>query len=146
VFSYRKGTYRAGIFDGILRLTSRDRQPNEIVASPLLHREIDGVAVGGPLCRALAIVDRRTDFPAVAAVGVHDPDVGVLHGGLAVGEAAAGATKEDALAIGRPEWIVFDEFAGGDAADGVVRQFQRENVIVKEFVLVRLRIREIEKL
>ena len=53
-----------------------------------LHSEVDGVAIGLPLRRALSIVDSRADLAAVRTVGIHDPYVGVLHGGFAVGETA----------------------------------------------------------
>src|ERR1700730_1899264 len=109
-------------------------------AAALLDCEIDGVAVGRPLRRALAIINSRSDFPTIAAVSVHHPYVRVLHGGLAVGQAATGAAVNDVLSIRRPKRLVFVVFGGGEPANAAVGDAQRENVVVEEFVLIRLAI------
>ena len=73
-----------------------------MIAAAFLHGEIDGAAIGRPLGRTLTIVNCIPDFVAIAAVGVHDPDVGIFHGGFTVGEATARATIDDGFAVRRP--------------------------------------------
>ena len=109
-----------------------------MVASPILHREVHRAAVGRPLRRALAIVNHRSNFAAVAAVGVHHPDVRVFHGRLTVGQAAFCAAINDVLAVRRPQRLVLVVFGRGQAANAAVRHIQRENVIVEKLVLIWL--------
>ena len=102
IFSDGPGCDIAGVLQNVFRLAIRDWQAHEMVAAVFLHSEVDGVAIGLPLRRALSIVDSRADLAAVRTVGIHDPYVGVLHGGFAVGETATGAPIDDELAVRRP--------------------------------------------
>src|ERR1700740_1117977 len=103
-------------------------------AAALLHGEVHGVAVGRPAGRALTVVNRGPDFAAAAAVSVHDTHMSVFHSGFAIGEAAAGTAKQNALAVGRPARVVLNGFSRGDAPAGIVGHFERVNVIVEELV------------
>ena len=103
------------------RLAARNRQPHQVVTAPLLKSEVHGAAVRRPTRRTLAVVQDGADFAAVAAVGVHHPNVGVFHGRLAVGQAAAGAAIDDVLAVRGPERLVLAVFSRGQAANAVVR-------------------------
>ena len=111
-----------------------------MVTAALLHGEIDSAAIGCPMRRALAIVDHAADFAAIAAIGIHDPDVRVFHGGLAVGEAATRAAIDDGFSVRRPQRIVFVGLGCGQTVNAVVGELQREEVVVKEFILIRLAI------
>ena len=88
----------------------------------------------------MATVENRADFAAVAAVGVHEPDVRVLHGGFAVGEPAPRAAIDDALAVWRPQGVVLVRLRGRQAANAVVGNAQRENVVIEKLVLIGLAI------
>src|SRR6266436_6553585 len=90
------------VFHYIFRLAAGDGQPHQMVAASLLNRKVDGAAVRRPPWRALTVVQDGADFAAVAAVGVHHPNVSVLHGRLAVGQSASSAAKDDTLALWRP--------------------------------------------
>src|ERR1035438_7759776 len=102
VLADRRCSNATGVVYDVFGLSPGDGQPNKVIAAAFLHGEIDGAAVGRPLWRALTIVNRIPDFAALAAVGVHDPDVGVFHGRFPIGEATARATIDDGLAVRRP--------------------------------------------
>ena len=72
----------------------------------------------------------------VRAVGVHHPDVRVLHRRLEIGEAALGRLERDRLAVGRPARMVFVALGRGQPADRLVGELQREEVVVEELVVV----------
>src|SRR5262249_19545837 len=93
VFADRNGTYKAGLFDNIFELSAVDGQAHQIVAAAFLHGEVDGIAVGRPASGTLSVINHRANFAAIAAVGVHHPNVRIFHGGFAVGESAQGASK-----------------------------------------------------
>jgi len=102
VLADRPGSHSADIVYQVFWLSSGDRQAHEMIIAAFLHREINRAALRRPLRRPLPIVNRAPNFAAMAAVGVHDPDMRVFHGGLAIGEAAAGAAINNEFAVRRP--------------------------------------------
>src|SRR5438309_2280548 len=76
-----------------------ERYSPDIDVPSFHHPSENALSITRPMCADLAVVDGGADFAAVAAVGVHDPDVRVFHGGLEVGESAPGAEEQDLLAI-----------------------------------------------
>ena len=100
VFRDRESTDKTRLLHDILRFSSRNRQPHQIVAPSLLHREVHRVSVRTPMRRALPVVNGRADFAPVASIGVHQPHMCIFHRGFAVGQSAACSAKKDFLAIG----------------------------------------------
>ena len=61
---------------------------------------------------SLAVVDDGADLPPSRSVRVDDPDVGVLHRGLEVGEAALRAEEDDLLPVRREPRLVLGALRG----------------------------------
>src|SRR3990172_2397372 len=97
----RERAYSAPLPDDRLRLSFRRTDPIENLRSPLLHREVNPLPVARPRGPRLTIVEPRK-LPPPAPVGLHDPDVGVLHGRFGGGEAAARSFVDDRSAVGGP--------------------------------------------
>src|SRR5262249_35428375 len=93
---------------------------------PLLQREIQGATIRGPLRRALAVVDDRSDFAPVASIGTHDPDVSVLHGSLTVGNSPPSAAIGNLLSVWGPDGVVLVIFRRGKALYSSVGDIQGE--------------------
>src|SRR5258708_37340755 len=81
---------------------SGDGQPHQVDAAALLNREVDSAAVRRPTWRALTAVQDSADFTPIAAVGVHHPNVRILHSRLAVGQSAASAAENNSFSVRRP--------------------------------------------
>src|SRR5258708_21967474 len=105
-------------------------------AAALLHREVHRVAVRSPLWRALAIVDHRADFAALAAVRVHDPNVRVLHGGFAIGQTSAGAAIDNVFTVRRPQRLVLVGFRGGQPAPPALPDAPGGKNVIKKIVFI----------
>ena len=91
---------------------------------------------------ALAIVNDGADLAAMAAVGVHYPNVLVFHGGFPVGETPLGGRIGDGFAIRGPARGVFVTFRCREAADGAVGDTKRKDVVIEKLVGIGFAIRD----
>ena len=117
-----------------------------MVAAALLNSKIDSAAVRRPSRHTLAVVQDRADFAAIAAIGIHHPNVRVFHGRFAVGQPAARPAKDNALAVRRPQRLVLVVFRGCQPANAVVRNLQSKNVVIEKLILIRFPIRNKDNL
>src|SRR6185437_16267196 len=131
-----KRTRGAGAVQEGLRLAAMHRKFFEVNAAADLHGEIDCVTRRRPHWRALAIINHRGEFVAVAAIGIHQPDVRVFHSGLTVGEAALGREKRDLLAVRRPQRMILRTFDGRELMNGAIRWIDFVNVVMKKLISV----------
>ena len=106
--------------------------------APLLHRKVERLPVRRPSRGALPVVDAGIDLASMRAVGIHDPDVGVFHGGLGGSQRPSRALISDRFAGGRPDRPVLGIFGVGKAADGPAGLVGGENVVVEDAIRIRL--------
>ena len=79
----------------------------------VLHGVVEECAVVGPLRGSVAEVELAGELVGGGAVGVHDPEMGVLPGGLHGGDGADGVGVGDQLAVRRPDGGVFGAYGVG---------------------------------
>ena len=68
----------------------------------------------------------------MAAIGVHQPDVRVFHGGLAIGDSPFGAGVGNVFAVRRPDRRVVRVLGRRQTSDGTVGDPNGEDVVVEE--------------
>src|SRR3982751_4765207 len=108
----------------------------------LLDREIQALPIRRPPRRSVSIVERLSHFMTTGSVGIHHPQMRVLHRRLRRGERTRRPEIREALPVGGPYGPVLSVLRSSELRHRSISDGEREDVVVEGAIGIWLVVRD----